>query len=189
MLENKSLDEIYNFYQEWQFWVIFCRYVDKVQYEIEPIIKVRSLSKFAEYHSSLPEIKQLRNTQNGKISLAFFSENIKPAWEDAANKDGGCLLIFLSDKLKEKVQDVWEYLLAAAASGRMNKWIAGNIQDNYVCGIIVAPKAANSYAFEIWLRGPPKNANYESFIINKLKAKLDIDIPKLTYKSHLRKGK
>ncbi|EAY00208.1 hypothetical protein TVAG_257620 [Trichomonas vaginalis G3] len=179
----------YNFIQEWQFWVITCRFTDKTQYEIEPIIKVRSKSKFAEYLASLPDVLHLQPKQNSKISLAFFSDNIQPAWEDKANTEGGCMYFTLQDKLKERAQDLWEYLLAAAVSGELNNWLINDVKGNEICGVIVSPKVYNAYSFEIWTRSNNQNnQRFQAKLQEELKKLLNLESDlKIQWLSHRRK--
>ena len=170
MSTNKPVKR--QFLQEWQFWVVFAKNMDGIQYEIEPIIKFNSPELFYQYFSSLPSVSKFRFDQDNKISIAAFSNSIKPAWEDAKNKDGGELFFTLQRDNKNDTQDetiidkLWRELLICAVSGKMDRWILEEKEKDKeekdkdfkltsekleVNGILVSPKRPG-FVFEVWTK-------------------------------------
>ena len=154
-MEKSSPDKVdihYYLKNEWQFWVVFARMVNKASYEIEPIIKVNQMNNFCKYFKSLPQINELVLRQDNKVSIALFKDDITPAWEHEKNKNGGELLFFMPLR-DESVNKVWEELLLCAVSNQMDLMVAKDDKDLEINGLVVAPKKAG-YSFEIWTNKP-----------------------------------
>ena len=145
----------------WEFWVIFCKMTDKQpDYQIEPIIKVRTLPLFCDYYKSLPKISDLKYKPNNRISYGFFEENIKPAWEDDANKKGGIYSFVIRNPKPQDIDRIWRDLLIETARGELDLILTNKtdktitINDKFITGVIIALKGKGSYKFEIWTNGP-----------------------------------
>ena len=97
-MEPKKREHIINYLpHSWQFWVVFAKTHDKkVTYSIEPIISFNLVENFAQYFHSLPKISELPYNQNNRITIAFFKDKVKPAWEDGPNQNGGSFSIILT---------------------------------------------------------------------------------------------
>ena len=161
---------------EWTFWVICCRYVDRAQYEVEPIIKVSTIDNFCDYFKSLPKISDLHFRPDNRVSMALFSGDIKPAWEDISNKDGGMFTFFFninSDEDRKKLDNAWKELLIEAVRGELDCLILNLKPDEIkkdtfdINGLVVTPKSSSghpSYKFEIWTKGTHNISDCEKFI-------------------------
>ncbi|EAY08683.1 hypothetical protein TVAG_079410 [Trichomonas vaginalis G3] len=181
----------HNLHHKWRFWVVFCKFLDKQVYEIESIISVNSLELFVDYFNSLPNIDELHYNETNQVSLAFFADDIKPAWEDPHNAKGGSYHFVIQDSTI--VHEIWKKLLVHAIIGDIDKILSEN-QDhkkNYeLCGITVAVKKPG-YMFAIWTKTPP---NQNGPVYQKIQELVQNVVPKnvnfsLTTSAHGHKNK
>lgn len=155
---------------KWQFWVIVIKTIDSRNqvYEIEPIISVNTLELFIDYFNSLPKISDLPFNDTVRVQIAFFADDISPAWEDPSNENGG-MYSFTIKKEENKENEVWKRLLVKAIRGDFDSALKNGAElkkdeECEVTGLTVARKHDN-YMFCIWTRHPPQpDANMEKHI-------------------------
>lgn len=149
---------------KWQFWVICFNHGKGIptSYEIEPIISTGSVHSFCRYFWNIPKPSELRVMERKRVSLAFFRDNIKPAWEDENNKLGASFyfLVKKGERLDDvprkerkigkeefKVDEIWLELLLRSIGGEFDE----KIKDvNKLNGLIIVPKDG-AYGIEVWM--------------------------------------
>jgi translation initiation factor 4E len=134
---------IHKFRNEWQFWLVLVESVRaNRQYKIHEIAKFGSAENFAKYYHMLPRPDEFKIVDNKRTSLAVFRDEIKPAWEDEANKTGGHFTFEMNNP--EIVKEAWKMLLLLLLSGDLSDDCNG-----IVCGI----KKDTQWIAEVWMRG------------------------------------
>jgi hypothetical protein len=139
---------------EWRFWLVIVRALSgsPPQYSVEEVISVSTVEAFWEYYQALPGIHEIKNVNRKRFSIALFRGQVKPAWEDTENANGGGYSFQVPSDV---VDGVWEDLLLSAIGQTLGeKLTAGNM----INGLMVTPKKADpgaeaTYDIQIWTRG------------------------------------
>ena len=128
---------------EWQFWLITVSQSEKgVSYQIESICSVNTVRNFYKYYKALPRASTIPFSEG--ISIAFFRQKIRPAWEDEANKDAGIYMFELCDR---DLDETWFELLLACIGGDLGGDADANGQ--LINGIVLS-KRAGKIRCEVW---------------------------------------
>jgi translation initiation factor 4E len=114
---------------------------------IEEIVTVSTLDNFFQFYQTLPHPDELRNLRQKRPSLALFREDIKPAWEDHRNAQGGAFSFRLPTA---EINRFWEALLFHVIGGHFDNIVGPT---NKSLGIVVGPKR-EEYGIEIWMEKP-----------------------------------
>lgn len=97
----------------WKFWAIITSEGTKGSaYQVEEIVKVTRLQQFFKYYDQIPKPSAFSAMNGKRVQLAFFKDNITPAWE-AKNEKGeminkGALGYVFPET---EVDKIWELLL------------------------------------------------------------------------------
>lgn len=171
--------------------------VKNVQYEVEPVIKVSTVEMFNKYFHALPEISKLTFNPHNKVSVSFFAKDIKPAWEDEENANGGKISFLLNKP--ELAHAVWTNLILNAIGGPLDHLLMKLADGEQltekskfaVNGLFVSPKN-QGYMFEIWTREVMRlNKDEETKLKAMLSADIDTEVPftSFNYQAHKSKRK
>ena len=129
---------------EWQFWLITVSQGDKgVSYQIESICSVNTVRNFYKYYTALPPASKIPFSEG--VSIAFFRQKIKPAWEDEANKDAGIYMVDLDPS--RDLDETWFELLLACIGGDLAG--DGDANGQAINGIMLS-KRAGKIRCEVW---------------------------------------
>lgn len=134
------------FDKKWTFWLtIFDFTSNQFQYTIEEIGSINNLVNLHQYYRTLPQIHEIKRNPRHYASIAFFCDEIRPAWEDEKNKDGASYHFLVDEKV---VDNLWRDLLLYASGGLFD--FKGT---NDLCGVVVSPKKdRRNYEFELWVK-------------------------------------
>lgn len=156
----------YVFKNIWKFWlVLVSSQQNSRQYQIEEIFTFKTLDYFFHYFQSLPKLSELRNVNNKNISLALFKEQIKPAWEDPENQDGGYFSFSVSIyEKREVIDDIWFNMLLKIIGNSLQAEFKDSVLIN---GIYMKLRPNNnSYDMQIWVKNKPTTEFETDFIKN-----------------------
>jgi hypothetical protein len=131
---------IHAFRHEWQFWLVLVEFGSSRQYKIHEIAKFRSAENFAKYYHTLPSPAEFKVIDRKQTSLAVFRGDIRPAWEDPHNKDGGHHVYEVASGAD--VTEIWKTLLVMLLSAELT-----DLCNGIVCGI----KRTGATVIEIWM--------------------------------------
>ncbi|KIM32981.1 hypothetical protein M408DRAFT_62178, partial [Serendipita vermifera MAFF 305830] len=128
--------------------------------DIKKVIRIESVEEFWGLYNNIVEPSKLPQ----KANYYLFKESIIPAWEDAANKDGGKWSIQLpKDKNRANVDKMWLYTMLAAIGETFDPYLtAANANPNpdepaptsLITGVIVSTRP-QFYRLSIWTRAAP----------------------------------
>lgn len=159
----------YVFTNIWKFWlVLVSSQQNSRQYQIEEIFTFKALDYFFHYFRALPKLSELRNVNNKNISLALFKDQIKPAWEDPRNQDGGYYSFTISLLANRAViDDIWFHMLLRIIGNSLQEQYKDKIGIN---GIYMKLKPnSNAYDMQIWVSSEPKHdADFDREFINDI---------------------
>lgn len=147
----------YVFTNIWKFWlVLVSSQQNSRQYQIEEIFTFKALDYFFHYFRALPKLSELRNVNNKNISLALFKDQIKPAWEDPRNQDGGYYSFTISLLPNRTVIDeIWFHMLLRIIGNSLQEQFKDKIGIN---GIYMKLKPNNNaFDMQIWVSSEPKH--------------------------------
>ena len=191
--------------RKWKFWVIFCK-IDannNPQYQIEPIKTVARIDLFCDCFMNLPKVSELKYNPSNRVSIGFFDELIRPAWEDEGNKNGG-MFTFLIDSLKNRdlIDEIWLNLLIDAARGKFDLILKGgkdgakdlSVHDKFITGIVIVLRSSSMYKIEIWTKNNYSNkiahlSNLQDYLaksLNKIAPNEKIPVS-LQFRAHNKK--
>ncbi|OHT00945.1 hypothetical protein TRFO_32200 [Tritrichomonas foetus] len=149
---------------KWTFWFILFNHQNQKnsQYQIEEISSVDTVESFLQLFHSLPKIDDIKNVNNKRVSIGLFTqnekgENIKPAWEDPANSNGGSFNFLINQNISN---EAWHNLLLSIIGGTLQEPFGKN---DKILGITIGPKKDDQYGIEIW------NQNRNTTLVNKIK--------------------
>lgn len=107
-----------------------------------------------------------------KANYYLFKEGIIPAWEDAANKDGGKWSIQLpKDKNRSNVDKMWLYTMLTAIGETFDPYLSAedpSSKESLITGVIVSSRP-QFYRLSIWTRQAPTGDTPED---EKLRARI-----------------
>jgi translation initiation factor 4E len=137
---------------DWKFWLILFTRGGRQQWEIEEIAGVSTLDLFFREFLRLPKPSSLKDTREKRPTLAFFKNDVQPAWEDTHNKRGGAYYLLVKE---DEVDAVWKDLLFYAVGGNLTPGHCSFLKDDDdVNGILVRPKKGNhEWGIDIWTKG------------------------------------
>jgi len=131
--------------------------------DIKKVIRIESVEEFWGLYNNIIEPSKLPQ----KANYYLFKESIIPAWEDAANKDGGKWSIQLpKDKNRSNVDKMWLYTMLAAIGETFDPFLTkANASANpdepaptsLITGVIVSTRP-QFYRLSIWTRAAPTGA-------------------------------
>jgi len=125
--------------------------------DIKKVITFDSVEEFWGLYNNIVPPSQLPQ----KANYYLFREGIIPAWEDAANKDGGKWSIQLpKDKNRNNVDKMWLYTMLAAIGETFDPPPAGVDAplQSLITGVIVSTRP-QFYRISIWTRLSPASAS------------------------------
>lgn len=126
--------------------------------DIKKVISFESVEEFWGLFNNIVPPSQLPQ----KANYYLFKENIIPAWEDPANKDGGKWSIQLpKEKNRNNVDKMWLYTMLAAIGETFDPYLtkSNNETDeppptSLITGVIVSTRP-QFYRLSIWTRQAP----------------------------------
>lgn len=128
--------------------------------DIKKVIRIESVEEFWGLYNNIIEPSKLPQ----KANYYLFKESIIPAWEDAANKDGGKWSIQLpKDKNRSNVDKMWLYTMLAAIGETFDPYLTKPPADgepaptSLITGVIVSTRP-QFYRLSIWTRAAPSGS-------------------------------
>ncbi|EJT97937.1 translation initiation factor eIF4e [Dacryopinax primogenitus] len=125
--------------------------------DIKKVITFDSVEEFwGLYNNIVPP-----STLSQKANYYLFREGIIPAWEDAANKDGGKWSIQLpKDKTRPHIDKMWLYTMLAAIGETFDPPHAESTlpPQSLITGVIVSTRP-QFYRISIWTRSAPASSS------------------------------
>jgi translation initiation factor 4E len=127
--------------------------------DIKKVIALDSVEEFWGLYNNIVPPSALPQ----KANYYLFKENIIPAWEDAANKDGGKWSIQLpKDKNRGSIDKMWLYTMLAAIGETFDPYLTqatnnpdgGPPPQSLITGVIVSTRP-QFYRLSIWTRVAP----------------------------------
>ncbi|KAG8757487.1 eukaryotic translation initiation factor 4E [Serendipita sp. 396] len=130
--------------------------------DIKKVVSFESVEEFWGLFNNIVPPSSLPQRAN----YYLFKENIIPAWEDAANKDGGKWSIQLpKEKNRNNVDKMWLYTMLAAIGETFDPYLTKANTDgdepppsSLITGVIVSTRP-QFYRLSIWTRQAPANTN------------------------------
>lgn len=121
-------------------WVLWAHLPHDTDWSIQSYISIMTVTY-------VEEIQALMHTlPDSLLSTCMFfcmKENVKPVWEDPANKQGGCF----SYKITQSIGDCWRNVSYSMVGKTLSK--EKGIQDT-ITGISISPKK-NFCILKVWL--------------------------------------
>jgi translation initiation factor 4E len=166
----------------WQFWLVLFTpgAGGHHQYQIEEIVRVTTVQNFWQAFTGLPALSELTHIRHKSVSIALFRDQIKPAWEDEKNQQGGTYFLMVP---KRFIDELWTDLLLSAIGGTLNDYLNPG---NSITGLVASPKLDEKYGIEIWTS--EKETDYsemKAFLSRLESARGTVD--NLTFKLHTMK--
>ena len=178
-MQDQKSGQVMKLYQgEWKFWLIQVIWEGKGNsYHLDPLISVGCIDNLHKYCNTMPEPSEIKLLPTKKVSIAFFRNNLKPAWEEEENK--GRVVYECSADL---VNYAWQQLIWMCCNGDFN---FGSKPDSdkskseaseptpeddkrgaglVVNGVVVGPSRKKTdnkesiYTLEIWATDPDLNS-------------------------------
>jgi len=129
--------------------------------DIKKVITFDSVEEFWGLYNNIVPPSQLPQ----KANYYLFKDDIIPAWEDAANKDGGKWSIQLpKDKNRGNVDKMWLYTMLTAIGETFDPFLSAAQQEgnsapqSLITGVIVSTRP-QFYRLSIWTRAAPLGTN------------------------------
>lgn len=161
--------------KEWKFWMIVVTNDKSVDYQIQPIFSVNTVENFYKYYQALPLVSEIKYSGQKQLSMGFFRQGVKPAWEDEQNREAGIYRWRIPRSDAQQVNDLWYNLLLGCIGGEISPT---PVEIN---GVLVTAQG-NAFKFEVWQKRGQKE---EEEVKNKLKELLG-DVAKIEFKSRAR---
>ena len=165
---------------EWKFWLIQAIWEGKViSYHLDTLVSVGCLDNLHKYCNTMPAPSEIKMLPTKKVSIAFFRNNVKPAWEEQENK--GRLVYECSADL---VNYAWRQLIWMCCNGDFVEESESDPNSEakkkpLVNGVVVGPSrrrdertSPNVYTLEIWGTDEGLNSREPSRSRDLLKEKL-----------------
>ena len=136
--------------------------------DMRKVAKFDSVEEFWGLHNNIVP----PSTLGQKADYYLFKEDIIPAWEDSANKNGGKWSVQLpKEKTKATIDQMWLYTMLAAI-GETYETDAGSKDmgepsDDLVTGVIVNVRPA-FFRLNIWTRQAPTDPNEPSPLLERI---------------------
>lgn len=146
-----------------------------VDYQIQPIFSVNTVENFYKYYQALPLVSEIKYSGQKQLSMGFFRQGVKPAWEDEQNREAGIYRWRIPRSDAQQVNDLWYNLLLGCIGGEISPT---PVEIN---GVLVTAQG-NAFKFEVWQKRGQKE---EEEVKNKLKELLG-DVAKIEFKSRAR---
>lgn len=129
--------------------------------DIKKVITFDSVEEFWGLYNNIVPPSQLPQ----KANYYLFKDDIIPAWEDAANKDGGKWSIQLpKDKNRGNVDKMWLYTMLTAIGETFDPFLSAvqeegsSAPQSLITGVIVSTRP-QFYRLSIWTRAAPQGSN------------------------------
>jgi hypothetical protein len=159
---------------DWQFYLIVVTSGPRRSYQVDELVKVERVDNFlrnvVHFEQEAP-LSDFKIVGAKRPALALFRENIKPAWEDEHNRDGGGFSFEIpqNDASKACVNEIWRNMQLSAVSSNgldslpnMESTDDDSIErrsdprpsDPLVNGVMVTLKPdgrSTRYVFEVWV--------------------------------------
>lgn len=173
--------EVHALHRSWKLWYDSPTTYNNSNWELSliPIVTVKTVEDF---FAMLHFLKPVHNVRMF-AQLHFFQENVKPMWEDAANKEGGKLWLNLDvDQGKsnaEAVNSIWVNILMAIVGEVLEDPESEGSND--IMGVVLSKKK-NYNRLSIWIRDAQQSESIE-----RIRKSLEDVIPStynLTFTKH-----
>ena len=116
--------------------------------ELKPLAKFHTIEEFWGLYKHMIRPSQLETC----TKLFLFQSNIKPLWEDEANKNGGRFYLRIK---KEGADKLWENLVLA--------YISDNFEFNDdICGLQMAVRHDNIVVISLWVQSMKTSVKEET---------------------------
>ena len=134
---NSSVDEMHKLSNTWTIYAHLPHDTDWTLESYKTMFSTDKVEEFVTMTESLPD-KLISNCM-----LFIMKDNIKPIWEDAHNKNGGCFSYKISNKAVPSIWRKFSYKLVG------NTLFKSDATKNNVNGITISPKK-NFCIIKIW---------------------------------------
>lgn len=137
--------------------------------DMRKVAKFDSVEEFWGLHNNIVVPSNL----GIKADYYLFKEDIIPAWEDPANKNGGKWSVQLpKEKTKGHIDQMWLYTMLAAIGETYEtdadgKDMGDAAPDDLVTGVIVNVRP-NFFRLNIWTRQAPENPHEPSPLMDRI---------------------